>query len=341
MAVDRHLAGIASALVATRRIRSHVLSIGPRDGIPVVLLHGNLTSATCYEELMVAMPRRYRCIAPDLRGYGDTEDLVIDATRGVLDLVDDLEALMDELDVESAHIAGWSAGAAVATEFMIGHAHRVRSLTLIAPVSPYGFGGTCDNDGTPCHPDYAGSGGGTVNADFMELLRKKDRTDDLPMAPLGLIREFFVHPPTRLGRENALLEAMFKQKLGEDRYPGDYDESGNFPNVAPGRRGPLNTLSPKYFNTSRMAGLPVKPPVLWIRGAEDRIVSDRSLFDPNVEQDPQPMVSQTAAVLDRYEADNGVVRRETFEGVGHTPFLEDAPRFLETFCGFLADVQDG
>lgn len=76
------------------------------------------------------------------------------------------------------------------------------------------------------------------------------------------------------------------------------------------------------------------------KSAEDTIISDESPFDPNAERSPQPMVSQTAAVLGHYEANGGVVRTETFEGVGHTPFLEDTPRFLEAFTGFLARAEN-
>ena len=335
MDVNRRLPGIESAMVQTRRIRSHVLSSGPRDGIAVVLLHGNLSSATFFEELMLAMPRTYRCIAPDLRGYGDTEDLPIDATRGVRDTVDDLQALLDELGIVSAHIAGWSAGAGVASQFMIEHASRVRSLTLIAPVSPFGFGGTCDTAGTPCHPDYAGSGGGTANTGFVEELQSGNRKDDSPTSPLSVLRNCFVNPPFHLERESVLLDEILKQKLGNRRYPGDYEESDNWPHVSPGRWGPLNALSPKYFDTSAIAELPCKPPILWVRGAEDIIISDHSLFDLNAERQPQPMISQTATVLDRYESGNGVVQRENFEGVGHAPFLENMPRFLDVFTGFL------
>lgn len=39
----------------------------------------------------------------------------------------------------------------------------VASLALINPMSPYGFGATKDPSCTPCSPDYAGSGAGTVN----------------------------------------------------------------------------------------------------------------------------------------------------------------------------------
>jgi hypothetical protein len=42
-------------------------------------------------------------------------------------------------------------------------------------MSPYGFGGTRDVAGTPCHADFAGSGGGTANPEFVRLLAAGDR----------------------------------------------------------------------------------------------------------------------------------------------------------------------
>ena len=45
---------------------------------------------------------RYRLIAPDMRGFGDTESVPIDATRGLRDWADDTAALVEALGVESA-----------------------------------------------------------------------------------------------------------------------------------------------------------------------------------------------------------------------------------------------
>jgi len=53
----------------------------------------------------------------------------------------------------------------------------VLSLTLICPVSPYGFGGTKTANGIPCYEDYAGSGGGTVNLDFIQRIKEHDTTE--------------------------------------------------------------------------------------------------------------------------------------------------------------------
>ncbi|RMD50455.1 MAG: alpha/beta hydrolase, partial [Candidatus Thermofonsia bacterium] len=66
------LPGIQSHTIQTKRLKMHVLQHGPADGTPVVFIHGNFSAATFWEEMMLAMPEDYFCIAPDLRGYGDT-----------------------------------------------------------------------------------------------------------------------------------------------------------------------------------------------------------------------------------------------------------------------------
>ena len=85
-----------------------------------------------------------------------------------------------------------------------------------------------------------------------------------------------------------------------------------------------------------LAGLDPKPPILWIRGSVDQIVSDASMFDlanlgklgavpgwPGEDEcPPQPMVTQTRAVLDAYAAAGGSYREVVFEGAGHGPHVE-------------------
>lgn len=339
-------------MVVTKRIRSHCLFSGEESGAPVIFLHGNLSAATFFEEIMVAMPSKYWCIAPDLRGYGDTQDLPIDATRAAGDLVDDLQLLYQSLGIQSAHLVGWSAGAGVAMQFALQHAHMVDSLCLVAPVSPFGFGGTCDVYGKPTASDFAGSGAGTVNADMIEQLQLKNTGLSPESAPRHILRNYFVNPGTPLAREDILVNAMLKQKLGERRYPGDYVESTHAFLVAPGKWGPANALSPRYFNTRAFADLPTKPDVLWVRGDADGVVSDRSLFDlatvhqpqTSAQQDssaaptvtPQPMLAQMREMLNCYRENGGCYEEVIMRNVGHTPFLEKHDDFLLILTKFLS-----
>ena len=102
------LPGVRSSLVDTDRIRMRVLESGPADGEPVVLVHGNLSTSRFYEHLMPELPPRYRVIAPDMRGFGDSDPAPLDATRGLADWADDTAALLRALDVDARRRTWWA-----------------------------------------------------------------------------------------------------------------------------------------------------------------------------------------------------------------------------------------
>jgi pimeloyl-ACP methyl ester carboxylesterase len=346
------LPGIESKMVATPRINTHVLFSGPENGTPVLFLHGNASSATYWEELMLKLPVGFRGIAPDLRGYGDTEDKLIDATRGASDWVDDTLALMDELKIEKAHVIGLSMGGTLAFNLVAAAPRRVLSGTVVNPGSPYGFGGSKGLDGVPCYDDFAGSGGGVVNPEFPKLMAAGDRSTDNPQAsPRVVMNSFYWKPSFKAAREEDLLTSLMTEKVGADKYPGDFVPSGNWPNVAPGKFGPINALSPKYVGDSvtKFIDANPKPPMLWVRGDSDQIVSDNSLFDfgtlgklgfvpgwPGEDvYPPQPMVGQTRNVLEQYKAKGGLYEEVVIADTGHSPYIEKPEEFMSAFVKVL------
>ncbi len=347
------LPGITSSVVETPRLRQHLLSCGPDDGTPVLFLHGNFSAATYWEEIMLALcARGFRCIAPDLRGYGWSEDKEIDSTRGYRDWADDIDALLQALGIERTHLVAWSMGGGIAYRFVADHPEKVISVTLQAPVSPYGFGGTKGVEGTLCFDDAAGSGGGVVNTTFVERIQSNDRGTDDPNSPRNVINAFYYHPGFTTPREEDFLTAALMEKSGPERYPGDFVPSDNWPGVGPGVRGPVNCWSPKYLRNEvpdLLAAQP-KPPLLWIRGDGDLIVSDNSMFDiaalgklgyvpgwPGDEvMPPQPMVGQLRAVLEQYAAAGGAYRETIFTNCGHSPHIEYPELWLAAFLEFVA-----
>jgi len=100
------LEGIETTFVETERINMHVHFNKNRDATPIMFIHGNLSGATFFEEVMVDLSDQFFCFAPDLRGYGQTEDKVVDATRGMCDWSDDLSSLLDTMNIEKLHIVG-------------------------------------------------------------------------------------------------------------------------------------------------------------------------------------------------------------------------------------------
>jgi len=337
--------------VDTDRLRMRVVESGPEEGVPVVLIHGNLSTGRFYEHLFEGAPDRYRLIAPDMRGFGDTESVPIDATRGLRDWADDTAALVEALGVETPHLVGWSTGGAAIAAYAMDR--PVASLTLIDPVSPYGFGGV-KLDGTPHFPDYAGSGGGTGNPAFTARLAAGDRSADGDFAPRNVMNSSYWRPDHREPPEHEamLVGEIPKTVIGDDGYPGDSSASEHWPGVAPGTRGILNALSAKYCNWAGIVDLEPKPPILWTHGSADIVIADGSPWEmgtlgqlgaipgwPGPEVfPPQPMVAQIRAVLERYAAAGGRVETELFEGSGHCPAFDERERWSARFFGFLESV---
>lgn len=352
MAHASFLPGISSQTVKTPRLATHVLSSGPQEGEPIVFVHGNVSSSLFWEETMLALPAGYRALALDLRGFGDSETAPVDATRGLRDFSDDLHALVETLGLDSFHLVGWSMGGGIGMQYLIDYPGRVRSFTMISPMSPYGFGGTKDAAGTPCWPDFAGSGGGTANPEFVKLLAEGDRSSDSPNSPRNVMLQFYFKPPFRPApeREEVFVSSMLSTKCTDGNYPGNLTPSANWPNVAPGAQGVNNCISPQFCDLSAFGQVQSGPPVLWIRGADDQIVSDMALLDfgtlgqigavpgwPGAEVfPPQPMWQQIRGVLDAYTASGNTYREVAFADTGHSPQIERPDDFRREFFGFLA-----
>ncbi|MBF4562016.1 alpha/beta hydrolase [Microbacterium sp. VKM Ac-2870] len=337
------LDGITSRILDTDRLRVSILErVGDdpsaRADQTVVLVHGNVSSSLFWQELMQDLPSDLRVIAVDLRGFGETESAPVDATRGVRDFSDDLFATLQALELPTAHLVGWSMGGGVVMQYAIDH--PALSLTLQAPVSPFGFGGT-RRDGSRLTDDDAGCGGGGANPDFVERLTDRDTTDESPTSPRSVFRTAYVSPDYTSEHEDLWVESMNTTSTATGNYPGDGASSENWPGFAAGTIGVLNTMAPRYFDTSGIVALSPKPPILWVRGSADAIVSDASFFDinhlgalgaipgwPGAEIAPaQEMVSQTRDVFDAYRAAGGSVTEVVFEGVGHAPHLERPAAF--------------
>src|SRR6266478_1584848 len=78
--------------------------------------------------------------AMDLRGCGETAPPPSGAAEeySIPRLASDLAAFADRLDLPAFHLVGHSLGGAVALEFALRRAERVRSLALVAPAPPGG-----------------------------------------------------------------------------------------------------------------------------------------------------------------------------------------------------------
>ena len=345
------LPGITEHKIKTIRLEMAYLEAGTGQ-TPIVLVHGNCSSSLFFQDFMLALAAtgRYTVYAPDMRGYGASETLPVNATRGVCDFSDDLASFAQALGLTAFHLLGWSLGGNIVMQYAIDYPDTLRSLILEAPGSPFGFGGSKGPEGSLIWPDAAGSGGGTANPEFVQRLAQGDRGSE-QASPRTVMNTFYFKPPFRAApdREEIYLTGLLSTKVTPGNYPGDTSPSNNWPNVGPGTQGVNNALSPKYMNQGHFANINSKPPVLWLHGADDQIVSDTSFFDlgflgqlgvvpgwPGAEvYPPQPMKTQIRTVLDNYQANGGQYREVILADCGHSPHIEKQSEFLKLFTEFV------
>lgn len=100
----------------------------PGDARDVVLfVHGFPHGRRLWAPQLAALGARWRCVAPDLRGFGESD---AHGPHSVEQYADDLAALLDALGVARAAVVGLSMGGYVALALWRRHAARVRALVL-------------------------------------------------------------------------------------------------------------------------------------------------------------------------------------------------------------------
>jgi 3-oxoadipate enol-lactonase len=108
-------------------LRGELLGEGP----PVVLLHGlSATRRNVVQGSRALVKRGYRLISYDARGHGASDAA---PSYEYSDLVGDLEAVLDDLELDRPALVGSSMGAATAMAFTLEHPDRVPALVQITP----------------------------------------------------------------------------------------------------------------------------------------------------------------------------------------------------------------
>ena len=122
---------LSNVNVAMMRIQVNNLNLAYTDtgvGRPVVLIHGYPFNRSLWTEQIPALSNSNRIIAPDLRGFGDSDASQDTSTMNLL--AADVAALMDQLEIPRATICGLSMGGYVALAFYKQFPSRVRALVL-------------------------------------------------------------------------------------------------------------------------------------------------------------------------------------------------------------------
>jgi 3-oxoadipate enol-lactonase len=106
---------------------------GPEDGELLILNNGVFMNTASWAFQMPDLARRYRVLAYDMRGQGQSEHP--DGEYSLDQHGEDLAALMDALGLDKAHMVGTSYGGELNLVMGIHHPERCHSLVIIASVS--------------------------------------------------------------------------------------------------------------------------------------------------------------------------------------------------------------
>lgn len=195
------------------------------SGHPVVLLHGGgagATGASNFARNIDALARHFRVIVPDMPGYGrSTKDIDHEDPFG--DLAAAVRGLLDEIDVDRAHLVGNSYGGAAALRLAMDRPDKVGRLILMGP------GGVGTTRGLPTRGlnallDYYGGEGPT--REKLSTFIRDYLVFDGAAVPDELIElryqasiqpEVVANPPLRRPSGPSALRTLWRMDLTRDR----------------------------------------------------------------------------------------------------------------------------
>ena len=101
-------------------------------GIPIILIHGLDGNLAAFYSLKKELRKYYRVIVYDVRGHGKSTRPI---SYNLNDHINDLNMLMQQLDIKSAHLLGHDMGGIIAQAFTEKYKDKVLSLTIISSKS--------------------------------------------------------------------------------------------------------------------------------------------------------------------------------------------------------------
>jgi pimeloyl-ACP methyl ester carboxylesterase len=110
-------------------VKLHWQDWGPREAPVLLALHGLTQQSHTFDRVAERFAGRYRCIAPDFRGRGESE-WAAPETYAMPQYVDDVVKLMDALEIPAAHVLGTSLGGLCGLSVGAFHPQRLLSLAL-------------------------------------------------------------------------------------------------------------------------------------------------------------------------------------------------------------------
>jgi pimeloyl-ACP methyl ester carboxylesterase len=112
--------------------RMHYVDEGPRDGRPVVLLHGNATWGFLYRNFIGPLVENgYRAVVPDHLGFGRSDKPPREEAYRLDRHIERLDGLLESLDLHDATLVTAEWGGAIGLGWAIAHPERIGGLFVL------------------------------------------------------------------------------------------------------------------------------------------------------------------------------------------------------------------
>ena len=126
-------------------MKKYRISIGKEDiafvdqgqGEVVLMIHGNMSSCIHYGPLIERIKHKFRCVAVDLRGFGDSS---YNERFDTLDeLAEDVNLFTERMGIKSYYLVGWSNGGGVSLKLAAKYPEKVKKFFDIEGASHKGY----------------------------------------------------------------------------------------------------------------------------------------------------------------------------------------------------------
>lgn len=125
-------AGVRRAYADVAGIQLHYRSAGASHLPALLLLHQSPSSSAMYLSLMQRLCDRFRCIAPDTPGFGNSDPLPGGGAE-IADYARVMHALVEALDIAPCYLFGHHTGAAIAVQLAHDYPATARAIALSGP----------------------------------------------------------------------------------------------------------------------------------------------------------------------------------------------------------------
>jgi len=270
-------------------------------GEVVLMIHGNMSSSVHYEPLISRIKDKYRCIAVDLRGFGDSS---YNQHFDTLDeLAEDVNTFLEKLGITSVYLVGWSNGGGVSLKLCALHPEKIRKFFDIEGASLKGYplyvkDEKFQSTGLPYENKEALAGDPMSVAPMVRVFENQDAA---MMAAVWDATIYTVNKPTKEQSDLWISETMKQRNIV------DLDWA-------------LATLNMSEEHTPYGIGdgsiRKVVCPVALTMGEKDVIVTDYM-------------------VMDNYNALKPNVTLLPYENCGHSPMVDCPDRLAADVCAFF------